>query len=49
MFIRWFAEIKEVTSLITDTGVLVFARTDYVAAAKSQQENPNPTPNVGIP
>lgn len=49
MFIRWFAEIKEVASLVTDTGVLVFSRTDYVAAAKSQQENTNPAPNAGIP
>lgn len=38
MFIRWFAEIKEVVSLITDTGVLVFARTDYFATVKDETD-----------
>ncbi len=47
MFIRWFAEIKEVASLITDTGVLVFSRTDYVAAAAGKQGVSNS--NLGIP
>ena len=31
MFVTWFAEIKEVVSLIADTGVLVYSRTDYEA------------------
>lgn len=31
MFIGWFAEIKEVVSLIADTGVLIYSRTDYEA------------------
>ncbi len=31
MFLKWYLEIKEIVSLITDTGVLVFSRTDYGA------------------
>lgn len=47
MFIRWYAELKEVTSLITDTGVLVFSRTDYVAATK--EALPKEGEKVGLP
>ncbi|MDQ1343640.1 MAG: hypothetical protein QG650_360, partial [Patescibacteria group bacterium] len=30
-FLRWYAELKEIVTLISDTGVLVFSRTDRVA------------------
>ncbi len=48
MFVAWFAEIKEVASLITDTGVLVFSRTDYAALAQEGQ-SPSQPAAVGLP
>lgn len=48
MFVAWFAEIKEVASLITDTGVLVFSRTDYAALAQEGQAPSHPAA-VGLP
>lgn len=52
MFVAWFAEIKaeikEVASLITDTGVLVFSRTDYAALAQEGQ-SPSQSAEVGLP
>lgn len=33
MFLKWYAEIKEAVSLISDTGVLVFSKTDYSLTA----------------
>lgn len=47
MFIRWYAELKEVTSLITDTGVLVFSRTDYGLLAN--EALPKEGEKVGLP